>query len=245
VEKKKKEVNQKKNSQQCSTDKSNLISKERQTELICESMLKKFKIPKRFKNKGFDNYDTDQGDEKAFKAVKNYANNFEEHFKKGHWLILTGGYGLGKTHLAIATAKDCLNYFAAKEAERSRSTIYSGMGKVMFISSSEMIQAIRDSYDSKVKNEQELMNKYKNTPVLIIDDLGTEKSSEWQREKMYIVLNHRYNELLPTIITTNLDAGDLFSHVSERVVERMIEAAGKGKYLLNFEGKSYRRLRNE
>ena len=119
------------------------------------------------------------------------------------------------------------------------------MGKVMFISSSEMIQAIRDSYDSKVKNEQELMNKYKNTPFLIIDDLGTEKSSEWQREKMYIVLNHRYNELLPTIITTNLDAGDLFDHVSERVVERMIEAAGKGKYLLNFKGKSYRRLKNE
>jgi len=109
------------------------------------------------------------------------------------------------------------------------------------VSSSELVQSIRDSYDSDQLNELDLMNGYKNTKLLIIDDLGTEKASEWQREKMYIILDYRYRELLPTIITTNLEVGGLQEHLSERVVERIIEATEGGKFLLNFEGQSYRR----
>ena len=85
------------------------------------------------------------------------------------------------------------------------------------------------------------MARYETIPLLIIDDLGTEKASEWQHEKMYLILNHRYNEMKTTIITTNLGIAGLRKQVSERVVERMIEAAGGGEYLWKLEGKSYRR----
>lgn len=227
-----------KNSTKCS--KKNLISKERQTEMIYQSMLNNFKIPKRFRDKTFDNYNIKKGNEGAFKKVKNYAAEFKEHSKNGTWLVLAGGYGLGKTHLALATGKESLKYFAKKKAEKSRSTT-SSLQKVKFISSSEMIQSIRDSYDSDQLDEMQLMNGYKKAPLLIIDDLGTEKASEWQQEKIYIILNYRYNELLPTIITTNLTGPELKDHISPRVVERMIEAADRGKYMLSFKGKSYRR----
>lgn len=223
----------------------NLISKERQIELIYDSLMKNFKIPKRFRNKKFNNYDLERGNNKVFKKVKSYADNFDKHHKNGTWLVLAGGYGLGKTHLALAAARESLMFFAKKMAEKSRSTIYSGVEKIKFISSSEMIQAIRDSYDSDQLDERQLMNIYKKTSLLIIDDLGTEKASEWQQEKIYIILNYRYNEMLPTIITTNLSGAELTQHISPRVVERMIEAADRGKYMLNFKGDSYRRHKND
>jgi len=235
----------KKNLEQKSTNSltrtKNLISKERQIELLYENLVKQFKIPKRFRNKTFDNYNLERGNKQAFKKVMNYANDYKKRVKNGTWLVLAGGYGLGKTHLALAAGKKSLKYYAEKKAEKSRSLSYIGSSPVKFISSSEMIQAIRDSYDSDQLDERQLMNGYKKTSLLIIDDLGTEKASDWQREKMYIVLNYRYNELLPTIITTNLNGSELTKHISPRVVDRMTEAADRGKYFVKFDGKSYRR----
>ena len=209
--------------------------------MIYKSMVRQFKVPKRFRGKTFDNYEVTEDNKKLYKTVKDYVDNFEERYKNGNWLMLVGGFGLGKTHLALAAGIEILKYFAKEEVKGNMNTVYSGRPKVKFVSSSELVQSIRDSYDSDQLNELDLMNGYKNTKLLIIDDLGTEKASEWQREKMYIILDYRYRELLPTIITTNLEVGGLQEHLSERVVERIIEATEGGKFLLNFEGQSYRR----
>ena len=209
--------------------------------MIYKSMVRQFKVPKRFRGKTFDNYEVTEDNKKLYKTVKDYVDNFEERYKNGNWLMLVGGFGLGKTHLALAAGIEILKYFAKEEVKGNMNTVYSGRPKVKFVSSSELVQSIRDSYDSDQLNELDLMNGYKNTKLLIIDDLGTEKASEWQQEKMYIILDYRYRELLPTIITTNLEVGGLQEHLSERVVERIIEATEGGKFLLNFEGQSYRR----
>lgn len=211
---------------------------------IKNSMMRGYKVPKRFKNKTFDNYDIDKGSKESYEIVKEYSEKFDEHLENGTWLVLAGGYGLGKTHLALAAGRKAIDFFARDYAEGTRSTIYSGRPKVKFISSSEMVQSIRDSYDSDEIDEMQLMNGYKKAALLIIDDLGTEKSSEWQKEKMYIILNHRYNQMLPTIITTNLKGSDLTKQLSARIVERMIEATERGKYMISFKGKSYRRIDN-
>ena len=209
--------------------------------MIYKSMVRQFKVPKRFRGKTFDNYEVTEDNKKLYKTVKGYVDNFEDRYKNGNWLMLVGGFGLGKTHLALAAGIEILKYFAKEEVKGNMNTVYSGRPKVKFVSSSELVQSIRDSYDSDQLNELDLMNGYKNTKLLIIDDLGTEKASEWQQEKMYIILDYRYRELLPTIITTNLEVGGLQEHLSERVVERIIEATEGGKFLLNFEGQSYRR----
>lgn len=223
------------------------LTREERVKRVYKALLNDFKIPKRFEGKNFDNYQPSEKNKKGFARVKKYAENFEERFQNGDWLLMTGGYGLGKTHLALAAAKEILKYFAVKHIDRNPNQIYyaGATEKIIFTTSSELIQDIRDSYDSDNVNEQEVMNRFKTTPLLIIDDLGTEKASEWQQEKMYIILDYRYRELLPTIITTNLEWEELENHISLRVIERMIEAAGHGKYLRKFQGKSYRRSQND
>jgi DNA replication protein DnaC len=244
IEQKKKENMEKKSTTTSNSSRDFRISLEGRINSIKTSMLRGYKVPKRFKNKTFDNYDIDKGSKKSYEIVKEYSEKFDEHLKNGTWLVLAGGYGLGKTHLALAAGRKAIDFFAKDYAEGTRSTVYSGRPKVQFISSSEMVQSIRDSYDSDQLDERELMNGYKKAKLLIIDDLGTEKSSEWQKEKMYLILNYRYNEMLPTIITTNLKGSELTQQLSARVVERMIEATKKGKYMLSFKGKSYRRRDN-
>lgn len=204
-------------------------------------MLRQLKIPKRFRDKGFSNFEVNDKNRKYHESVMQYAKKFDEHYKNGDWLVLSGGYGLGKTHLALAVARHTLKFFAKENAKHNNGNIYTGRDKVLFLSSSEMIQNIRDSYDSDELDERSLMNSYKNSDLLVIDDLGTEKATEWQQEKLYMVLDYRYREMKPTIITTNLSAGELKEHITERVYERIIETTRQGELLVFFEGESYRK----
>ena len=210
---------------------------------VYEDMVGLLEIPKRFKNKTFSNYKPYSDNQEGYKEVIDYTKTFADRYKAGDWLILSGGYGLGKTHLALACARQCLKYFAEKYVDEHAGVINYSQGgtKVIFRTSSDLIQEIRDSYDSDKINEQDVMNRFRMIPLLIIDDLGTEKASEWQHEKMYTILDYRYREMKTTIITTNLTMRELKVQVSERIVDRMIEAAGKGKYLRKFEGESYRK----
>lgn len=176
--------------------------------------------------------------------VKKYAETFSERNQEGDWLVLSGGYGLGKTHLALATAEKCIEFYARDYCEQYPDRINRlDIGcPIKFYTATELVEEIRDCYDNDMKNEQIIMNGFKTVKLLIIDDLGTEKCSEWQHEKMYSILDYRYREMLTTIITTNLNFVELKKQISERVVERMIEAAGE--YLWKFEGKSYRRVKH-
>lgn len=204
-------------------------------------MKHKFHIPRRFRGKAFDNYEPNQDNQKAFEVVREYAKTFDERFGEGDWLVLTGNYGLGKTHLALAVAKYTLKFFA-KQFVDNNPQAYNRLEMncpIIFRTATELIENIRDCYENDMKSEEKVMTHFKTVKLLIIDDLGTEKASEWHREKMYSILDYRYRELKTTIITTNLEAGRLRNHISERIVERMIEAGGE--YMRGFQGESYRR----
>jgi len=205
-------------------------------------MLRQLHIPKRFEDKRINNYKTKTDEnKKALKIIVEYISNFDKHQEKGDWLVLLGDYGLGKTHLALAAARECLKYYAGQFIEKKPfSTHYNGSPKALFITSSEMVQSIRDSYDSDNLDELALMKDYKTTRLLILDDLGAEKSSEWQQEKMYLILDYRYRELLPTIITTNLYGKEFKAHLSPRVFNRIIEATHQGDLMVGFKGENYR-----
>lgn len=228
------------------------LSKEDRVDRVYQGLLSKFYIPKRFQGKTFDNYKPYEDNRTAYEKVKEYADSFADRYKSGDWLILSGGYGLGKTHLSLACARKCLKFYAEKYVDIN----FNALGypdnaptKAIFDTSTELIQKIRDSYSSDNIQELTIMRRYKEIPLLIIDDLGAEKEDSkegsWYKEKMYAVLDYRYREMLPTIITTNLNTGKLKGQVSERVVERMIEAAGKGRYLWKFQGDSYRQKRSD
>jgi DNA replication protein DnaC len=67
-----------------------------------------------------------------------------------------------------------------------------------------------------------LFNEVLNTQLLILDDLGTQSATPWAREKLYQILNHRYNAELPTVITTTLTLGEIDPRIRSRMLDRQV-----------------------
>ncbi|MCH7482523.1 MAG: ATP-binding protein [Chloroflexi bacterium] len=103
------------------------------------------------------------------------------------WLVLVGDSGCGKTHLAVAVANAAL--------QRGE--------EVFFAFVPDLLDHLRYTFspDSRVTYD-ELFDRVKQTPLLVLDDLGSETSTAWANEKLYQIVVHRHNARLPTIITT-------------------------------------------
>ncbi len=134
----------------------------------------------------------------AFDRVMAYAQE-----PKG-WLVLKGGYGCGKTHLAAAVA----NYRLA-------------MGhSALFISTPDLLDHLRASFGpNSTTSYDQRFEQVRNAPLLILDDLGTQSNSEWAQEKLYQIFNYRYNAKLPTIITTNEELESIEIRIRSRMVD--------------------------
>ena len=102
------------------------------------------------------------------------------------WLVLTGPSASGKTHLAVAIANRCI--------ERSQTTF--------FIVASDLLDHQRATYspDSQVSYD-ELFEQVRNVSMLVLDDLSMNNATPWAQEKLFQVINHRYNNALPTVVT--------------------------------------------
>ena len=114
-----------------------------------------------------------------------FARNFAAHPED--WLVLTGVYGCGKTHLAAAIAN-------------ARQTM--GDNQVLFVVVPDLLDHLRATYapDSQVSYDKRL-DQVRAAPLLILDDLGTHSATPWAQEKLYQIFNYRYNARLPTVIT--------------------------------------------
>ena len=136
--------------------------------------------------------------ESAFKAAQTYAEN-----PRG-WLVLQGGFASGKTHLAAAIANFRLDTAA----------------QPLFIMVPDLMDHLRSTFnpDSSVSYDRRF-DEIKTTPLLVLDDLGTESMTPWVKEKLYQLFNYRYNASLPTVITTT----DKLSEVDPRLRSRMLD----------------------
>jgi DNA replication protein DnaC len=134
----------------------------------------------------------------AFTFARNYAKNPED------WLLLTGGYGCGKTHLAAAVANE-----------------YVSQGHpALFVVVPDLLDHLRATYapNSPVSYDRRL-DEIRNSSLLVLDDLGTHSATPWAQEKLYQIINHRYNARLPTIIT----ATDEDDAIDERLKSRLLD----------------------
>jgi DNA replication protein DnaC len=140
------------------------------------------------------------------------AHSFAE--KPKGWLILMGGYGSGKTHLAASIA----NYRA-------------GLGDPpLFIMVPDLLDHLRATFSphSNVAFDRRF-DEVRMAPLLILDDLGTQSMTPWVREKLYQLFNYRYNAELPTVITTS----DSLDEMDPRIRSRLLDGKLCTIYFLN------------
>ncbi len=146
--------------------------------------------------------------------------DFSRGFEPKNYFI-TGDVGRGKTHLAVAMLRehvDALNII--KNGDEYRIAI----GTLpVFINVAELLLDIRRAFsvDSPM-NEIDLIDKYADTPFLILDDIGIEKTTEWALQTLYVIINRRCTDPFKrTIITSNLELGTIEEKLSERISSRI------------------------
>lgn len=151
------------------------------------------------KEMSFNSY---KGHNQALLTAKEYAENFDSNIK--HGLYFYGRPGSGKTHLACAITKYIIK---------------TKLIPVIFVQSIDLLLELRD-FDKKV-SELEMIERFTNIPLLIIDDFGTEKLTDWAQQVFYKIINDRLLTKKPIIITTNYNLQELENRLGERISSRI------------------------
>jgi DNA replication protein DnaC len=166
-----------------------------------DRLLSRARVPERYRHCDFDNFETDNDYSETAEAkikvwnrnlaqariaVEGFAREFPVSSDRG--LLLLGGCGAGKTHLAVAALK---------------SIVLRGHTG-LFYDYRELLKQIQDSYNAESQTtEMSVLDPVLKTDVFVLDDLGSSKPSPWAMETVGHILNTRYNEEKVTIITTN------------------------------------------
>ncbi|QIB68231.1 ATP-binding protein [Aminipila butyrica] len=163
-------------------------------------------LGRRFTGRTFQNFDR-AGNEKAFDICLEYAKNFKNN--KGEGLLFLGSVGTGKTHLAAAIS----NLIIAQHVI-----------PVKFVNITLLLAEVKDTYEEgKDKSEKEIIRQLSEVELLVIDDLGKEKPTEWSNSVVYSIVNNRYENYRPLIITTNCSVDELRERLGEATASRIIE----------------------
>ena len=139
--------------------------------------------------------------EKAFNLARMFAESPE------NWLVFMGVNGCGKTHLAAAIVN--YRYKQGKPA--------------LFVVVPEFLDHLRSAFnpESKITYDR-LFEGVKTAPLLVLDDFGEQTSTPWAQEKLYQVINYRYNACLPTVITTVMMLDEMDARIRSRFIDHKI-----------------------
>jgi DNA replication protein DnaC len=166
---------------------------------------------------------------RAVKAAQQFAESFPV-VERG--LFLDGPPGIGKTHIAVAILKRVIQRIGARG---------------LFYDTRELLRIIRSTFNPVTRTaEMDVLQPVMQAELLVLDDLGAEKTSEWVEETMNLIVNTRYNERRPTIFTSNYedlpdeegDPQSLKARVGFRIHSRLHEMCD----FLEYDGADYRHL---
>lgn len=189
-------------------------------------------LGERYKNAYFKNcmIGNNETFDNAYARCKRYCENSDEILKKGYGMYLWGDKGTGKTYLTACMANELINQYKV----------------VLFTNFFEISKSIRATFKGN-GSEVNIINKIADVDFLFIDDLGTEivtKDGEdnWLQEKIFEIINKRYNNMKPTIFSSNYSLQQLVQErgLLDKTVDRILEMSTA---IMKFEGKSQRSIR--
>lgn len=189
------------------------LEERKQKMLRLEKLRSHSLMGKQFESCTFENFEIDSENKGMYKLGKNYCKSWQEMKKKNMGLLLYGPPGTGKTFLAFCIANELLN-----------NTV-----PVVAISSIGLLNKIKETYRNFGREgEAEIINNLKNASLLILDDLGAENNTDWAKEKIYEIIDSRYRDKKPCIVTTNLTREGLKQKLTgadgvSRTYDRIIE----------------------
>lgn len=169
-------------------------------------------IPERFLDRTLENYVAKtQGQIAAHEFATKYATGFDGIKKTGRGAIFCGMPGTGKTHLAIAIGK----YVIERGCH------------VGFITVQRMMRKLKDCMRKDAEeSESEVMRILEDFDLLILDEVGVQFGSEYEKNSMFDILNARYEKRKPTILISNLSPSEVKAFIGDRVFDRMREDGG-------------------
>ena len=132
---------------------------------------------------------------KAFESCEEFA-----RLQKG-WMLLEGGYGCGKTHLAAAIANDAVSKGVP----------------TLFITVPDLLDSLRFAYNDPETTFEQRFEEIRSADLLILDDFGTQNATAWAQEKLFQIINYRYINKLATVITTNLMLDEIEGRIRSRL----------------------------
>ncbi|MDD5454544.1 MAG: ATP-binding protein [Candidatus Ratteibacteria bacterium] len=159
-------------------------------------------VPPRFYDCTLENF---KGGGEYIEKIHFYLKNLIYLKNLTEGLYIYGPYGCGKTHLAIGILKELrVNYAFNRPCE-----------ELKFITTPELLLELRGAATQK-STERTLILKYSRYDYLFLDDMGAEKTSDFSLSCLYQILNYRYNNLKPIIITSNLNLDELSKKLSSK-----------------------------
>ena len=170
-------------------------------------------IPRKYREATFGNYDDGE--------APGRSKRIQDAVDCGFGLTLIGEPGRGKTHLAVAALKFMMNRYDGALPR--------------FMPVTELFVELAD----RIKNDytkESILSSYTNAPLLVLDDLGTEKRTDNALETFYLIIDRRYRNQKTTIITTNLSWAQIEHTYDKRLASRLAEVTK----VLQIDGKDYR-----
>lgn len=180
-------------------------------------------IPERFKDRTLTSYKaTTDGQKRALAFAQLYVEQFASISETGRSAIFCGKPGTGKTHLSIGIALAIM-----------------GTGKsALFTTVQRMVRRMKETFrkDSE-DSERDVLNMLTYPDLLIIDEIGVQFGSDFEKNLMFDILNERYEDRKPTLLLSNLTAQEVKAFLGERIYDRLREDDGK---CVSFDWDSYR-----
>lgn len=211
-------------------DREDKINKEIERQNKISKLKESSLLGARYKENTFEKTNTGHNDsfDNALARCKRYCDVSEEVLKNGYGIYIWGDKGTGKTHLTSCMAHELINNYK----------------QVLFTNFFEISKSLRGTFKGK-GSEADLINRIADVDFLFLDDLGTERvvstngEDLWLQEKIFEVINKRYNNMKPTIFTSNYSLQELIADrgLMDKTVDRIAEMSTA---LLHIEGRSYR-----